>query len=209
MSSRCVSSQLGRRSRPLDTSAIDRARSHCLARPLPPVLEHASSRPNDALSRPIAGHFFLSRAARGSWAHHHDQIDTDRHRKPRDTGWHRARPGQLLLHGLTTRCAAGSDSGSAWGSTWSHQQGRHLAFVGCLCRFALAWPPLCAGGDAVGRVDAAGRRSMIWMFVCLPHGVSTTLPVTGVRLLYGCQRGCLRAWTLPARVVVGVKIIDF
>ena len=56
--SRCVSSQLGRRSRPVSTSAIDPARSHCIARPLPPVREHASSSPNDTLARPIPGHFF-------------------------------------------------------------------------------------------------------------------------------------------------------
>ena len=56
------------------TTAIDPARSHCLARPLPPVRQHASSSPNDALSRPIPGHFFLSRAARGSWNNHHDRM---------------------------------------------------------------------------------------------------------------------------------------
>ena len=61
------------RSRPLATTAIDPARSHCLARPLPPVREHASSSPKTALSRPIPGHFFLSRAARGSWNNHHDR----------------------------------------------------------------------------------------------------------------------------------------
>ena len=135
--------------------------------------------------------------------------DADRHRKARDTGWHHGRLGQLLLHGRTTRCAAGSGSGSTWGSTWSREQGRRLAVVGFRRHFALAWWPLCAGGDAVGRVDAACTRSLIWMVVCLAHDVGTTLSVTDVRLLYGSQRGCVGPWTLPARVVVGVKIIDF
>ena len=52
-------------------------------------------------------------------------------------------------------------------------------------------------------------RSVIRTVVCLAHGVGTTLSVTDVRLLYGSQRGCVGPWTLPARVVVGVKIIDF
>ena len=50
---------------------------------------------------------------------------------------------------------------------------------------------------------------MMWTVVCLAHDVGTTLSVTDVRLLYGSQRGCVGPWTLPARVVVGVKIIDF
>jgi hypothetical protein len=45
--------------------AIDARHPSYLWRPSPPVRHDANSRPDDALARPILGHFFLSRAARG------------------------------------------------------------------------------------------------------------------------------------------------
>jgi hypothetical protein len=54
-----------RRQPTLVRCAIDARQPSYLWRPSLPVRQHASSRRNDALARPILGQFFLSRAARG------------------------------------------------------------------------------------------------------------------------------------------------
>ena len=48
-------------------------RNRPIVDPSLPVRQLASSCENDTLARPILGHFFLSRAARGSWNNHHDR----------------------------------------------------------------------------------------------------------------------------------------